>query len=877
MADSDTPMSSPAMPERIEELRIERELQDSYLTYAMSTIMDRALPDVRDGLKPSQRRILVAMNDLGLGPRSKHRKCAKIAGDTSGNYHPHGESVIYPTLVRMAQEWSMRAPLIDGQGNFGSTDGDPPAAMRYTEARLTFPAMELLDDLNLDTVDFQPNYDETRTEPTVFPSKFPNLLVNGSTGIAVGMACNLLPHNVGEICNAIVHVLDHPECSLADLMNIVKGPDFPTGGIVRGKDGILEGYKGGRGKLTLQAKMHTEELKNGRTQVIIDEIPYGVIRKAILESIADNVKEGRIKDVSDANDHSGRQHKCRIVVDLKRDADPELVMRQLQQYTPCQITVSMINIALVNRQPRTMGLKELIEHFIDHRKEVIVRRTKFLLRKAQQRAHILEGLIYAVCDIDEVVKLIRSSKTREEAIQKLRERAFRIAPDHPYASKIPARLMERVAENPVLLSQAQAEAIGGLRLIQLVGLEIETIVNQYRGVVEEIEGYERILASEAAVIDIIREDTFEMRDKYGDDRRTEITGEVSAFNMDKLIAQEEVVVTVSHGGYVKRLRVDTYRSQGRGGRGIKGTESKEGDFVEHLFVANTHDYLLFFTNQGRVYERRVYDVPELSRTSQGRSIANLLQFQEGEKVASVLAIKDFGKEEQLLMFATAKGTVKKTALTAYANIRTNGIIAIGMDQGDTLIDVKVTSGRDHVMLGTKSGLAIRFDESDVRAMGRPAAGVTGARFKREGDAVVSMLVIPMGLDEKFKVLTACQKGFGKRTPLGDYPVKGRGTRGVINIDASERNGDVVGMQLVTDDAEVMFITEKGILMRTRISEIRETGRNAQGVRLIRLDEGDKLVALACLDAEEVVGGVSEGPGPGDGAAPPQGEGLVDES
>jgi DNA gyrase subunit A len=889
MADSNIP-TSPAspLPERIEELRIERELQDSYLTYAMSTIMDRALPDVRDGLKPSQRRILVAMNDLGLGPRSKHRKCAKIAGDTSGNYHPHGESVIYPTLVRMAQEWSMRAPLIDGQGNFGSTDGDPPAAMRYTEARLTFPAMELLEDLNLDTVDFQPNYDETRQEPTVFPSKFPNLLVNGSTGIAVGMACNLLPHNVREICEAIVYVLDHSDCELADLMNIVKGPDFPTGGLIRGKDGILEGYKSGRGKITLQAKMHAEELKNGRTQIIIDEIPYGIIRRTILESISQCVKEDRIRDISDANDHSGREHKVRIVVDLKRDADPELVMRQLYQYTPCQITVSMINIALVNRQPRTMGLKELIEHFIEHRKEVIVRRTRFLLRKAQQKAHILEGLIYAVCDIDEVVRLIRSSKTREEAIQKLRERAFRIAPDHPYAGRIPAKLMEKVSQQPVLLSAAQAEAIGRLQLIQLVGLEIERLVEDYRKVVEEIDGYERILASEAAVLDIIREDTFEMRDKYADDRRTEITGEVSAFNMDKLIAQEDVVVTVSHNGYVKRLPVDTYRAQGRGGRGIKGGESKEGDFIDHLFVANTHDFLLFFTNQGRVYERRVYDVPEMSRTSQGRSIANLLEFQEGEKVANVLAIKDFGKEEQFLMFATAKGTVKKTALSAYANIRTNGIIAIGMDQGDTLIDVKVTSGKDHVMLGTKSGLAIRFDESDVRAMGRPAAGVTGARFKREGDAVVSMLVIPMGLEQKHKVLTACQKGFGKRTPLGDYPVKGRGTRGVINIDASERNGDVIGMQLVSDDDEVMFITEKGIIMRTRVAEIRETGRNAQGVKLIRLDEGDKLVALACVGAEERIvegeGATGAGPAPSDGSTPSEGStppesgpGLPDES
>jgi len=595
----------PAAPlDRIEDLQIEQELQDSYLTYAMSTIMDRALPDVRDGLKPSQRRILVAMNDLGLGPRSKHRKCAKIAGDTSGNYHPHGEAVIYPTLVRMAQDWNLRYTLVDGQGNFGSTDGDPPAAMRYTEARMAAPAMEMLEDLNLDTVDFIRNYDETRDEPTVLPSKFPNLLVNGSTGIAVGMACNLLPHNLREICNAIVHVIDHPECTLSELIELVPGPDFPTGGTICGRDGIIEGYKSGRGRLCLRAKIAVEEQKGGRPQVIISEIPYGVIRKSIVESVADCVKRELIRDISDVNDHSGREHKCRIVVDLKRDADPNVIINQLYQYTPCQITVSMINIALVNRQPRTMGLKELIQHFIVHRREVIVRRTRFLLRKAQQRGHILEGLIFAVCDIDEIVRLIRSSKTRDEAIQKLRERAFHIAPDHPYAPRIPKALLDRVADKPVLLSQAQAEAIGRLQLIQLVGLEIEKLVDEYKSVVEEIEGYEAILRDENLILDIIREDTLEMKEKYGDDRRTEITGAVTDMNMEDLIAQEDVVVTVSHEGYIKRLPIDTYRAQGRGGRGIKGGETKEGDFVEHLFVANTHDYLLFFTNQGRVYERR---------------------------------------------------------------------------------------------------------------------------------------------------------------------------------------------------------------------------------------------------------------------------------
>ncbi|HSI33321.1 MAG TPA: DNA gyrase subunit A [Tepidisphaeraceae bacterium] len=895
MADTDLP--TPAAPhDRIEDLRIETELSGSYLTYAMSTIMDRALPDVRDGLKPSQRRILVAMNDLNLGPRSKHLKCAKICGNTSGDYHPHGESIVYPTLVRLAQDWSLRYPLVHAQGNFGSTDGDPPAAMRYTEARPSFVEAELLADLQLDTVDFQPNYDERLMEPKVLPGKFPNLLVNGSTGIAVGMACNLLPHNLREICDGIIRVMDDPQVGLAELLEIVPGPDFPTGGIICGKMGIIEGYKTGRGRVTLRAKLHAEEAtKGGRAQIIIDEIPYGVIRKSIVEAVADAVKDGRINDVSDVNDHSGREHKCRIVVDLKRDGDPNVVINQLYQYTPCQITVSMINIALVNRQPRTMGLKELMEHFIDHRKEVITRRTRFLLRKAQQRGHILEGLIFAVTDIDEVIRLIRSSSTREEAIAKLRERGFRIPEGHPYALKIPAKLFERAKENPVLLSQAQAEHVGRLQLIQLVGLEIEKLVTEYREVAEEIEGYERILADEKLVMDIIRADLAEMKEKYGDDRRTEISGAVTDVNMEDLITPEDVVVTVSHGGYVKRLPADTYRSQGRGGRGIKGTESKDGDFVEHIFVANTHDYLMFFTNQGRVYERRVFDIPEGSRTSQGRSVANLLEFQPGEKVANVLAVKDFSKEESFVMFATAKGVVKKTALSAYANIRTNGIIAIGLEDGDTLIDVAITSGSDEILLATKQGMAIRFRETDARAMGRPAGGVKGieltdadpATDQSPGmDEVVSMIVIPHGNLTACQVLTACENGFGKRTPVDEYRLIKRGGKGVINIKTTERNGNVVGMRAVCDTDELMMITEKGILMRTPVSEIRETGRNAQGVRLIRVDEGDKLVAMARVDAEErpaegetpAEGAVPDGapPAAGDGEASPE-AGLPDES
>jgi DNA gyrase subunit A len=847
-----TPESAPAggsPNERIRDLSIERELQDSYLTYAMSTIIDRALPDVRDGLKPSQRRILVAMNDLNLTPGRKHIKCAKICGDTSGNYHPHGEAVIYPTLVRMAQEWSTRYPLVDPQGNFGSTDGDTPAAMRYTEARMTGVTVELMADLDKDTVNFIPNYDERMLEPTVLPAKFPNLLVNGSTGIAVGMACNLLPHNLREIADAIVATIDKPDISLGELMQIVPGPDFPTGGIVMGKDGVIDGYTTGRGRMTLRSKVHIEEEAKGRTKVVIDEIPYGVIRENIVHGVVAAVKDGRMTDVSNVNDESGRQHKVRIVIDVKRDGDPEIVKNQLFQFTQAQVTVSMINIAIVNKQPRTMGLKELIQHFIAHRKEVIVRRTEYLLKKAQQRGHILEGLIFAVVDIDEVVRLIRSSKTRDEAIAKLRARAFRIAPDNPLAPQIPKRLLERagVADRGVLLSQAQAEAIGRLQLIQLVGLEIERLAKEYSEVLTEIEGYEAILADEALVLDIIREDTIEMKEKYGDDRRTEISGEMSeGYNLEKLITPEDVVVTISHKGYVKRLPINAYKAQGRGGRGIKGSETRDEDFIEHLFVANTHDHLLFFTNSGRVYCKRVFDVPELNRQSAGRSVANLCEFQEGEKIASVLAIKDFEKEENRLFFATEKGTVKKTLLKAFANINKRGIIAIGLEEGDSLIDVAQSSGSDHVMLATKSGLAVRFEESEVRDMGRPAGGVTGVRFKREADAVVGMVVIPGGKDEGV-LLTGCENGYGKRTPLSDYPVKGRGTKGVINIDANDRNGDVVGIKLVHENDQIMMITERGILIRTRVKEIRETGRNAAGVRLLSLDDNDKLVALARIE------------------------------
>jgi DNA gyrase subunit A len=867
MADDITP-ESPALPERIEDLNIERELHDSYLTYAMSTIMDRALPDVRDGLKPSQRRILVTMNDLNLGPRSKHRKCAKITGDTTGNYHPHGNTVVYPTLVRMGQDWVMRHTLVDPQGNFGSSDGDPPAAERYTEARMTSEAMELLADMKLDTVDYQPNYEETTTEPVVLPAKFPNLLVNGSTGIAVGMACNLLPHNLGEVCDAIVKVIEEPDVPLAALLDIVPGPDFPTGGILMGRRGVLDGYTTGRGRCTVRAKTEVEEDKKGRRSIVVTELPFGVIRKNICEGVAEAAKNDKIPDVSGVNDESGRKHACRIVIDLKKGAEPEVVLNQLYRFTQCQITVSMINIALVRRQPRTLGLKDLIVEFIAHRREVITRRTRHLLKKAQQRGHILEGLIYAVVDIDEVIRIIRSSRTRDEAIEKLAARRFQIAADHPYAPQIPPILLQRGGDDGTRLSRVQAEAIGRLQLIQLVGLEIEKLTNEYRDVVAEIEDYERILGSEAAVLDIVREDTLEIKEKYANPRRTLIEQhEAEAIDLENLITPEEVAVTLSHGGYIKRLPIDTYRSQNRGGRGIKGLGAKEGDFVEHLFVANTHDHLLFFTNTGRVYVKRVFNVPEMGRTSAGRSLANLLDFQQGERVAGVLTVSDFEREEAFLLFCTRKGTVKKTLLSAYSHINRNGIIAINLADDDELLSVALTGGDDEVLLGTKQGMAVRFEENDVRAMGRNAGGVRGVRLAKD-DEVVGMIIVPNSGEEAADdtddaaddgevtdaagpmVLVATENGYGKRTPVGQYRKTRRGTKGVKNIRMTDRNGPVVGMLVTHGGEDLMLITEKGILNRQSIDGISAYGRAAAGVRIIRVDDGDRLVALAKVEADE---------------------------
>jgi DNA gyrase subunit A len=841
---------------RIIDQQIERELHESYLTYAMSTIMDRALPDVRDGLKPSQRRILVAMNDLNLTPGRKHLKCSKISGDTSGNYHPHGDSVIYPTLVNLGQNWKMRVMLVDKQGNFGSIDGDPPAAMRYTEARMTAATVEMLDDIKLDTVDFKPNYDERLTEPTVLPGRFPNLLVNGSSGIAVGMACSIPPHNVGEVCDAIVAVIENPHITLEELMTVIPGPDFPTGGTIMGRQGLIGAYATGRGRVVIRGKVHQETV-SGRDSIVIDEIPYQVVQNNLIERIVDAARAERIPYIADVKNFSGKTHRTRIVVGLKKGADPDVVEKQLYQYTPLQSVYSIINIALVNRQPRTLGLRHLVQCYIDHRKEVLRRRTEHLLREAKKQGHRLEGLIYAVCDIAAVIELIRACSAREEAIEKLMARQFRIRPDHQYAPLVPDRLIEQSnTDDGVTLSRVQAEAIGALRLIQLVGLEIEKLTGEYSKLLEEIDRYEQILGDEAEIMQIIRDDARDMKSRFATPRKTTIERtEIEDFEIGDLIAEHSVVVTISHQGYVKRLPTETYREQQRGGRGIKGSEAREGDFIRHLFVASTHDDLLCFTNTGRVFKMKVFKIPEMSRTARGRAIVNLLELREGERVVAFLDIEDFEKSENYLFFATAMGRVKRTALKDYRNVHRAGIIAINLNEGDRLIDVVQTTGRDHALLSTAVGMAIRFDENDARVMGRSAAGVKGIEL-RPDDQVVGLVRV----EDEADLLTVTARGYGKRTGLSDYLVQSdggstrtqsRGGKGRIDIRTTTRNGPVVAICCVTESDGLMFVSEKGMIVRMPVGSISRIGRNTQGVRVVNLKPGDRLKAAArVLESDE---------------------------
>ncbi len=834
--------------ERFEDMPILDELKNSYLNYAMSVIVARALPDARDGLKPSQRRILVAMNDLNLGPRSSHRKCAKIVGDTSGNYHPHGDQATYGTLVRLGQDWNMRYTLVDPQGNFGSIDADPPAAMRYTEARMAAPAMEMLQDLNYETVDFIPNYDETRMEPVVLPSRFPNLLVNGSTGIAVGMATNIPPHNLKEICDALLLVINDPKCGFKDIMKVLPGPDFPTGGIICGKKGIVDAYTTGRGHLKVRAKTEVETDKRGRQRIVVTEIPYTVVKTSIVSKIAECVHGGTIPEISDVRDESDR-HGLRIVVELKKDADPEIVLNKLYRYTSLQTTFAIANIALVNNQPETLNIREMLQCFVDHRRNVIRRRSRFLLRRCRNRAHILEGLILAVTDIDEIIDIIKKSPDAPTAKLNLMNKPLRLAEVATLHKLLPAEFVKAKSQGDHFLTGPQADAILTMQLQRLTGLEIEKLAKEYAGLVEQIEGYEAILSNESVLLDIIREDLHEMKEKHGDRRRTQIAGAVETLDIEDLIADEDVIVTVSHIGYIKRMPTDTYRRQGRGGRGIIGSDTKEGDFIKHLFIASTHDYLLVFTNRGKCYWLRVYDVPAMSRQSKGRSIANLLNL-GSQQIASIIAVSSFedeeGSPERQLVMATQNGVVKKTRLSAYGNPRSNGVIAINLDPNDALIGVAQTTGGNHIILGTRDGMTIRFDEQEVRSMGRASRGVRGINL-RGGDTVVGMVIV----EEKSALFTVCENGYGKRTGIENYKAQSRGGLGLKNIKTSDRNGKVVALKAVQSEDDLMLITANGMIIRTGLDEIRSIGRNTQGVRLINLKEGDKLVAAEKIAAEDL--------------------------
>lgn len=841
MAD-ETEKNEEQFEEQFEDKRILDEMKHSYLNYAMSVIVSRALPDARDGLKPSQRRILVAMNDLNLGPQGKHRKCAKIVGDTGGNYHPHGDQATYGTLVRMGQDWNMRYTLVDPQGNFGSIDADPPAAMRYTEARFARPSVEMMEDLKKDTVDFIPNYDETRTEPVVLPSKFPNLLVNGASGIAVGMATNLPPHNVAEVCDALLLMIENPDCGFKDIMAVLPGPDFPTGGTVCGRKGILDAYVTGKGHLRLRCKHDIETSKRGKVSIVITEIPYNVVKTTIVSKIAECVRNGHIPEIQDVRDESDRKG-MRIVVDVKKDMDENVVLNKLYRFTSLQTTFAINNVALVNNRPETLNIKTMLKLFVKHRLEVIRRRTRYELRRCKNRAHILEGLIMAVSDIDEIIALIKASPDAPSAKIALMQKPLTLVESATLRNLLPESFLNERTQGEHFLSGPQADAILTMQLQKLTGLEIEKLAKEYSELAQRIEGYEALLASRDLQLDVIREDILEIKEKYGDKRRTVLSSEGDEdFNVEDLIADEDVLVTISHGGYIKRMPIDTYRKQSRGGRGIIGSGTKDDDFTEHMFTASTHDYLMVFTDKGNCYWLRVYGIPSMSRQSKGRNIVNLLNLGD-QKIASIINVRDF--DDRQLVMASRNGIVKKTVLSAYGNPRSSGLIAIKLDANDELIGVAITSGADDIILGTSDGMAIRFNEVQARSMGRVSRGVKGIKL-RDGDSVVDMVIA----EEGGSLLTVCENGYGKRTPLEEYRSQSRGGLGLINMKTSDRNGKVVTLKAVCEDDEVMLISADGIIIRTGLDEVREIGRNTAGVRMIKLKKGDKLVAAARLVAEE---------------------------
>ena len=817
---TDTP-ETPALPPVNPPIpvAIEDEMRRSFLDYSMSVIISRALPDVRDGLKPSQRRILVTFNDLNLTSDRPYRKCAKIAGDVSGNYHPHGEAVIYPSIVRLAQPFSLRYPLVDGQGNFGSVDGDPPAAMRYTEARLTRIAAEMLADLERETVDFVPNYDNTRTEPIVLPTRIPNLIVNGSSGIAVGMATNIPPHNLGETADALILLARNPRVTLDELMEKLPGPDFPTGALICGGSGIREAYRTGRGLLTVRARAATEEMRGGRVRIVLDEIPYMVNKASMIEKIAELVRDGRIDGISDVRDESDRRG-MRVVVELKKDADDQVVLNQLFKMTPMQTTFGVNMVALVRNRPQTLGLIALLQHFLDFRREVVRRRAAFDLRQAEARAHILEGFAIALDNLDALIALIRASQSPAEARE---------------------QMMSRFS-----LSERQAQAILELRLQRLTAMERQKILDELAEVRAKIEELKALLASDEKVTELIIQELVEMRAKYADPRRTELAAPVEDFTTEDLIAEEDMVVTITHRGYAKRHVPALYRAQRRGGKGKVAASTADEDFVSMVFVASTHAYLLCFTNKGRVHWLKVHELPELSRGAKGKALVNLLQLAEGERIQAILPVRDFG-EGGYVVLATRDGTIKKTELEQYSNPRRGGIIAINIAEGDELIAASRTRGGEQILLATQDGKSIRFNEEQVRPMGRAATGVRGIST-REGDATVGMEVLKPGKT----ILTVSENGFGKRSPLEEYREQNRGGQGIITIKTTERNGQVVGIMQVDDRDEIMLITSGGKMIRTRVAEIPTMSRNTQGVRLMEPSEGERVVSVAKLGEEDEV-------------------------
>lgn len=820
---SKTPSDKPEQLElRVLPKNIEDEMKTSYIDYAMSVIVGRAIPDVRDGLKPVHRRILYTMEEMSLAHNKPFKKAARVVGDVLGKYHPHGDLAVYDALVRMVQDFSLRYPLVGGQGNFGSVDGDAPAAMRYTEVRPSRISEEMIADIEKETVDFVPNYDGSLNEPTVLPAKLPNLLVNGSSGIAVGMATNIPPHNLNEIADALIAVIDNPSMDLKELSKIVKGPDFPTGGIILGKQGIRDYFETGRGSVRIRAKTEIEEIRGGREAIIVNELPYQVNKAALLENIADLVRDKRINDISDLRDESDRDG-IRMVIEVKRDANAQIVLNQLFKMTQLETSYGVIMLALAGGKPKVLSLRDMLDHYIGHRQEIIVRRTRYELAKAEARAHILEGLRIAIDHLDEVIKIIRGSKD---------------------AATARAKLMDKFN-----FTQVQAQAILDMRLHQLTNLEREALEQEYKELIKTIARLKGILADTKKVLAIVKEELGALKERYGDGRRTQIQSSFEEFDVEDLVADEEAVVTISHSGYMKRLPADTYRAQGRGGRGLTGVTTKEEDFVEQLFVTSTLSHLLLFTSRGRVYGIRAFEIPEASRTARGKAMANFIPIDPNEKITAAIALRSF-EGDGFLTMCTRGGQIKKTSIAEFDSIRKSGIIAMGLDEGDILIGAKYTDGNQDIVLATKAGMAIRFPESEVRSMGRAAGGVRGIKLEGD-DQVVGLEVVNTKEEKETTLLTACENGYGKRTFLNEYRDQSRGGKGIITIKATERNGAVVGIRLVRDEHDVMIMTEKGMAIRIQCKDLSVISRNTQGVRLVRLEEGDKVAALASVVAEDI--------------------------